>query len=153
MFPPAYWSLLDSDWLSAAAHPSTPAQKPEVKLLLLSWAEPNCCPAVKSSSGTLASFWAIPLQTVKGAKLEAACWGKKKKSHLLFSDTNNTNNFAQNLKACIKIHDFDHSFLSYVYKSYSSRMGLRCSTYSKFPWGYFNFCTQNFLDCKKSFAK
>lgn len=79
MFPPAYWSLLDSDWLSAAAHPSTPAQKPEVKLLLLSWAEPNCCPAVKSSSGTLASFWAIPLQTVKGAKLEAACWGKKKK--------------------------------------------------------------------------
>lgn len=78
-FAPAYWSLLDSDWLSVAVHLSTPAQKPEVKLLLLSWAEPNCCPAEKSSSGTPASFWATSLQIVKGAKLEDACWGKRKK--------------------------------------------------------------------------
>lgn len=56
LFPPVYWSWLNSDPLSAVLCPSTPPQKPEARFLLLSWAKPRCCPPDRSSSAALASF-------------------------------------------------------------------------------------------------
>lgn len=87
LLPPVCWPLLNSAQLSAPRCPSAPLQKPGARFLLLSWAKPSCCRPERSSSATLASFWATPLLTVRGVNSEVACY--KKTSDLLFSDLGN----------------------------------------------------------------